>query len=191
MVLLNPGQQVVSIPSSSILSSSSASSHETGLSAQYGRKATHFYERFMLIIKEVEEFINRSCDIADIKRRLVTLPHHLKQKQEFRSLQKDRMALQPLTSANALMIYLAPYWDELHPDILFHLIDSLGTDSPPTLISEYRSYKTDLAQFMKGTTPLDHRVFSCKEVQGFLQAEEVLSITINEKQVFEVGRYRI
>lgn len=120
----------------------------TGYSADITTRCRQLYRKFMSIVRKAKECIDET-KMQDVILSLCTLPVHLQQKEKCRFLVSKRMELGSLTSAHALMLYLAPYWDELHPDLLSHLIDSLEN---PALTEECHSYEAELTLFLRDTS---------------------------------------
>lgn len=121
-----------------------------GYSADITTRHKHLYKKFMSIVRKARECIDET-KMQDVTLSLCTLPEYLQQKEKCRFLVNERMQLWSLRSAHELMLYLAPYWDELHPELLSHLVDCLEN---PALTEECRSYEMELKLFL-GDTSLD------------------------------------
>ena len=125
----------------------------TSYSADFDKSQKGLYERFISLLKEVQEFIvSREINLKDIILFLTSPPSHLKQDLAAFLSSQRKLKLSGIESIEQLFIYLGEFWDEKNPALLVHLVNSL---KDATLIEKLRAYQEDLKQYCD-VTPINH-----------------------------------
>ncbi len=133
-------------------------------------------ETFVALIMEVFNYIaNNNIDVrSDILPFLINPPLSFKKTWKFKSLlKKRRQLLRSLNNGEGLMLFLSTYWDELHPNILFHLINGLNSK---TLTEMGLRYQEELIHFCKVAAPTNKCLYHPEIGSRFCCEKEFLVI---------------